>query len=640
MNKKLLDSFLSANYEKTIFPPEISGRFTALECIESEFGETFVMKENTTGDLYVLKTHENSGTEADEARLLHGLNHKGLPEFNEVIEQGGTQYTLRRFIKGEPLSEYLTGMHDVNLLQAVNVLISLCDILIYLHNQPEPIIHRDIKPSNIIINPQDNSIMLIDFGIARKYSKNAKQDTTYFGTHQFAPPEQYGFAQTDCRSDIYSVGVLMRYWLTGSTDAKVTIDDKTLEKIAAKCTEIAPKMRFQSAEELKKALFAYKNKDKCVVVATVASLICCMVALFAGIMIWESAVGNAAVDLSPPAQIIAPTPDANNAPDTTSDMGENPIVDYSDIYPTPEGYNDNDYQKMITFFLQGNNHAGNADAIKSVNPNFDLNDPETWEWSTGQNRYNGVRWREESGELRIISIRYWNNWYNNEMNTTVGLTGELDVTGLSYMEHLSVSNNNITNVNFSENTILRHLDLSGNGLTHLDLTDLPKLTWLTLQENNLTDIDITENTLIEILDLKANHLTTLDVSNQIALREFICGENYLTALNLSNNINLRYLWFWSNDVSEQTFIVPADNNIMFIEARNNNLTNLSVFENFNKLCFLAIRNNFIDLEDSENRASIASIQATIDTNATNPPSGYAPPEWVEMKFGFIYEPQK
>jgi serine/threonine protein kinase len=640
MKPKLLDSFIGAKYERTMFPPKISERFIALERIGGDFSETFIMQEKSTDDLYVLKTHKISETAAsDEEKLLRGLKHKGLPKFEEAIEQDGVLYTLRRYIEGEPLSEFLDGLQDADVSQAVDVLLSLCDILIYLHSQPEPIIHRDIKPSNIIVNPRNNSVMLIDFGIARKYNKTAEQDTTYFGTQQFAPPEQYGFAQTDCRSDIYSVGVLMRYWLTGETDTNTKIEDKQLERIASKCTEIAPKMRFQSAEALKKALVSYKGGRRRVAATAAACFLCCTIAVF---FIWGNAANTEGGEIppnieptaTPPTQMFI-SPDGN--PDS-SDNGTMP--DYSEDYPTPNGYNDNDYQKMISFFMQGDPYGNNANAIMSVNPRFDFNDPETWTWSTGQNRYNGVQWHEDNGELRVGSISFWNNWYDDEVNTAGGLSGELDVSGLVELQHLTVSNNEITGVIFSGNTILRHLDLGGNGLSSLDVTGLPGLIWLTLWENNLTEINLSKNTLIEILDFRDNLITTIDLSNQQRLREFSIGNNSLTALNLSNNNVLKYLWFWSNEISEQTLIVPVENDLLFVEARNNSFNDLSVFRNLEKLCFLAIRNNFIDLEDAENRASIAAIQAVIDANTINPPSGYAPPGWVEMKFGFIYEPQR
>lgn len=92
--------------------------------------------------------------------------------------------------------------------------------------------------------------MLIDFGISRKYNSASGRDTTMFATQEFAPPEQFGFAQTDTRSDIYSLGAVFRYILTGMTRRDAPVRNKVLGFIVQKCTALDPKDRFQSIPEL------------------------------------------------------------------------------------------------------------------------------------------------------------------------------------------------------------------------------------------------------------------------------------------------------------------------------------------------------------------------------------------------------
>jgi len=260
MNNPLTNEFLETLIEPD-FAQISAGRFDVLECLGETFlGETYLLSEKKTGKLYVLKTQRDLETAAvNEAELLRGLSHPGLPSFEEVTEQGGVRYIIRKYVDGEPLDKYIE-QSPADPALVVSVMLSLCDILEFLHSQPEPIIHRDIKPSNIIYNPSDNSVSLIDFGISRKYSEKAKSDTMHFGTQGFAPPEQYGFAQTDRRSDIFSLGVVLRYWLTGTTDRKAEIKDKSLARIAAKCTAFEPNARYQTAAATKKALRNYKNR--------------------------------------------------------------------------------------------------------------------------------------------------------------------------------------------------------------------------------------------------------------------------------------------------------------------------------------------------------------------------------------------
>lgn len=82
-----------------------------------------------------------------------------------------------------------------------------------LPNKPQ-FIFRDLKPANVMLTP-DNELFLIDFGIARFHTPGKTRDTTPLGSPGYAPPEQYGSAQTDQRSDIYSLGATLQTLLTG-----------------------------------------------------------------------------------------------------------------------------------------------------------------------------------------------------------------------------------------------------------------------------------------------------------------------------------------------------------------------------------------------------------------------------------------
>ncbi len=261
--ERMNDMDIMKNYSDPVMPLEIADRFDIIECFAvNDYSETYLLSEKNSGKRFVLKSYKKSedAPPVDEAELLQGLEHEGLPKFEGRIEKEDQFYILREFIEGVPLDEYLLD-NPVSEAQSINIIMELCDILSYLHTQPEPIIHRDIKPSNIIINPIDNKITLIDFGISRKYTEGAETDTCFFGTQKFAPPEQYGFAQTDCRADIYALGMVFRYLLSGDTESKWK-GNKALQKIADKCTAFSPENRFQNAVVLKKALLKHKRHVK------------------------------------------------------------------------------------------------------------------------------------------------------------------------------------------------------------------------------------------------------------------------------------------------------------------------------------------------------------------------------------------
>jgi tRNA A-37 threonylcarbamoyl transferase component Bud32 len=259
LSKSLADVFLES-YKEFELPEEISQEYTVMERLsENDIGETYLLSENSTGTRYVMKTYKKSEMTGrdNEAKLLNGLYHKGLPKLKAEIESNDTLFVMRDYIPGITLGQYIGERGVLASGIAVRVSLELCDILTFLHSQTEPIIHRDIKPSNIIINPEDNSVKLIDFGISRRYSKGAETDTVSFGTKKYAAPEQYGYKQTDGRSDLFSLGVVMRFMLTGSPDGQIV--DGELKAITDKCTAFSPDERYQSVRLLMRALRKYRH---------------------------------------------------------------------------------------------------------------------------------------------------------------------------------------------------------------------------------------------------------------------------------------------------------------------------------------------------------------------------------------------
>jgi serine/threonine-protein kinase len=244
-------------FDGFVFPNEISDRFNVMERLShSEYGETYLLSEKDSSKRYVLKycSKSDAMNAVHEAKLLQGLSHDGIPAFEPEIEDDKALLVLREYIDGMTLDEYLRE-NQLSETQVVEITVKLCDILSYLHSQPSPIIHRDIKPSNIIIDPKTRGITLIDFGISRKYSEESDTDTMSFGTQKFAPPEQYGFSQTDGRADIYAVGVLLTYMLTGMTEADAINQLRgRIRKIIKKCRAFAPEKRYPSIIVLKRAL--------------------------------------------------------------------------------------------------------------------------------------------------------------------------------------------------------------------------------------------------------------------------------------------------------------------------------------------------------------------------------------------------
>lgn len=262
---------LKRSFQENRYPAGFLQKYDQLECLANGHGtETFLVLKKNDGSLYIAKCYDKAVySSVSENGILTRLSHSGLPAYSETFESDRVCVTVREYVEGTPLDRY-AAENKVSQRQAVSFCIQLCEILTYLHRREKPVIHRDIKPQNIIVRG-DGSIVLIDFDIARQYRRDAESDTQFFGTRVYAPPEQYGFAQTDCRADIYSLGVLLRFLLTGSEKECPDVSlPGPMKRIIRRCTAFSPKDRFTNAVAVKKALLKADDQYRRRVAARIA----------------------------------------------------------------------------------------------------------------------------------------------------------------------------------------------------------------------------------------------------------------------------------------------------------------------------------------------------------------------------------
>ena len=188
--------------------------------------------------------------------ILHGV-----PRLVECLRSGDELSVVTEFIEGKTLGELVRDEGASERL-ATGIMPALCDAVFELHTLLDPpLIHRDLKPSNVIVR-SDGRPFVIDFGIARAWDGEADADTVRFGTRAYAPPEQFGFGQTDARSDVYALGKLVLFCATGGegtgpadeADLRRRGLSAPLSEVIARATAFDPARRFSGARALGRAL--------------------------------------------------------------------------------------------------------------------------------------------------------------------------------------------------------------------------------------------------------------------------------------------------------------------------------------------------------------------------------------------------
>ena len=207
---------------------------------------------------------------SSETEMMRKLRHPSIPQIYDSYENNESLSVVMEFLEGNTLDKVLQ-IHGgaIPHHKVIEYAIKIAEILQYLHSMQPPIIYRDMKPSNVLL-ANDGRIKMFDFGIARYYNKDKKEDTTLLGTRGYSAPEQFGGRQSDARTDIFGLGMTMYHLVTGDDPREITFEKKCiqdfnselpkgLEYIINKCTELNPDNRYQTCQELIEDLKRYEE---------------------------------------------------------------------------------------------------------------------------------------------------------------------------------------------------------------------------------------------------------------------------------------------------------------------------------------------------------------------------------------------
>lgn len=261
-------------------PEDLAARLFFESCLATASDRmTFRVFDRETNQKAVLKIAfpGSANNLAREHEILYRLSHPAIPAAIRFERDAqGREYLLRSYAEGETLSFLLERDGVFTSRRTLEIAEGVCMVLSYLHQQTPPLVYRDISPSNIVITA-GGKLSLIDFGISREIKKHQAFDTEYLGSLAFTSPENMGFAQTDPRSDIFSLGRLMLYLSSGDAELphyEQRILSAPLRKIIGKCTRLSPEKRYRSVARLqnsiRRALYPPTRKELSLMAAVMA----------------------------------------------------------------------------------------------------------------------------------------------------------------------------------------------------------------------------------------------------------------------------------------------------------------------------------------------------------------------------------
>ena len=209
-----------------------------------------IVRDVPTGRLFYRKVLTVYNTQV----FAYLKDHKSryVPRIESFREDGDKLIVIEEFVQGRTLHDILENGDDpLSFQERIRILTEVCDGLSFLHSAQPPIIHRDLKASNIMLT-EDGVVKIIDYDAAKIYVRGEKKDTVLMGTHGVAAPEQYGFAPSDVRTDIFALGKLIERMLPDNVDAA---------RIVARATHIDPRKRYSSAAMVRDQIVRIREKS-------------------------------------------------------------------------------------------------------------------------------------------------------------------------------------------------------------------------------------------------------------------------------------------------------------------------------------------------------------------------------------------
>ena len=551
--KLILTEEFTKEYEQTERQdlPEYLSRYRLVSCLaDSGAKKTWLLeKENGQRILCKYASGEYVNMLRTESEFFTLGKFPFVPYVYDYFETPDGAYLLREYIEGQTLSELVEREGPLPIDKCLPIIKQLCAHLSRLHAARPPIIYRDLKPSNIVLQPSGDCYM-IDLGTVRTYHEDNSVDTVFIGTLGTAAPEQFGARQTDQRTDIYALGILFYYLLTGELD----VEKKKLNKLPSKaanviqkCTAFDPKDRYAHVSMVTAALSSSVQKK--IRTAAVSAVICAAIVL-GTFFIFPKFLSSKEITFSSP----------------LLEQAVRTAVNKTDGEPVYE----QDLLQITHLYICGDKVFHNADEHNQYENSHAVN-----------GEFHGY------GDIADISI--------------LGKMSNLQAVVLDYQQ--------IYDISPIQDLPLTTLSLCGNPITDLSgLQGQKSLTKLYLSETGVYSLDaLTGCSALQTLDCSYTPVVSLEPLTGLPIHSLHLTDTPFTDLQILSTIPLTELYVSRVAKSDFKYLENISS-LQFLSVPRCGITSLNELAGFNNLSILDVNTNQItDLDGLERFTSVTNI---------------------------------
>lgn len=620
MKKEQISDNHISEKTKYFLPEEMQNCWTVDEFLkEGEDSCTVLVKETATGIFCVLKWGRKIQAEMlrNEMEILQKLTEMGLtgiPKAYRIFEENGGVYFLREYIEGTPLSQMVMQKGGIQEREFCKISLKICQAVENFQKLEDPMIHRDIKPENIVVTPTGETVF-IDFGTMRSYKKDSQRDTFVVGTRETAAPEQYGYRQTDQRTDVYAIGQTMLYMVTESYEMDQLSECKIsrkLKKIIEKACSFEPDKRYADAAELRKAIEKCQEDNRKMVhkkagAAVGLTAAGCILAVFL------SNTGILTDITSPKSQVLAESMNVEQSQNT-------------DAVPDTENESvaTNEQTAMDKQITVNKQNTGQTESVTfkeslievAVRKELNLSESDT---ITTEMLENVKQIRIVGTEILDDGDNFWGignrvEGKDSEFGSARGsITDLTDLTMMKNIENLALCNQEIEDISALENLPLKELYLNKNKITDFSvLTGLTNLDLLCILENPAEDLSVLkECSSITRLNIESMKLADIDFLGQMNLNILYMNNAEIKDGNMKPLLEINNLQeLCIGDVPEEMAEVLAQMSelkVLIMWGGNTVLKNLEPLKGMESLESLAVSSPVSSLEGIENFPNLYAL---------------------------------